>query len=1208
MLDLIAWRRSFSPEDPAIQQKNRPRSPSADSRTLDINDHIEVASPPAEVKSPSKDSKESKRKTLNVEVNNRSPSRSSSNEIIHSLLDSLSPSSLKSKVTSSSSHREERAASTASVLSPPLSPKMERRSVVSPTSSLSSFVTHSEDELHLLFVIDDYQDLSSARTMSGIYNKELTVLLVLKRVAKKVGVSERDANQYALSLERPSLIIKKKQRKELPLDMTLRESKIKSGTTLFFGTSKNNIIVNIIMESEGDKSSSMSVSERFHSSDTVQRVVEKVIERIGEVLGSLSDRDKNACALFIPTNKSKTGIFMERNKTLAHYQLPEKATLIFKARKKEELILVIEIEEYKALQCARKVTAMFNLNITIQEVLVKIARKGNVNVEDVSKYHLATSDGRKMAKDSYLRDYGLSNRDRLTFTRKNNIAVRSLDYMEVGVTSSQKVQLANAVILCERSSDSFKEQLSFESKDAEDLFWNLSMTESLFTKLDEKLAHSSSSSSSSDDSLDKDESNNSSDSNSGSVAPPSTFYGRPELATLYLKNKSQMNSLNFDSKSNSTDEIGYQMNIPMMTKSEDVISRPGFEPQKGIVKTPSDNTSNTSSTLQSPATSGRRKSISRSSTSRNLLEGFTITKRDNGNDSVEITERKITIPSITLDTPEEEKPKKETSSSKFPSFASLIQSKTSEVPVDTKSTEEPAANGRKRRAAARGKRPGALPPKKPVEDNSTLNLVCIYQTSQKYWTLAVNRLCTVSDILSVVSTKVGREVSNLNLLEVNMIDGAERKLELSDRLILIKEKWAKDEFRFVIRTQILRMGLDRTQSTTGLSPASKIPTRNLSNDLPRNLQKGNSSILRPISQESVAKPPPKTFNVVRRSSMDNKEILAGISASLTKATTRRRRVNSNPTAIIIGGEPETSRSLERSYGVAASADIRWISVSDLVKEKKISKGSYAKVYKGTYGKEDVAIKELIGVLTPVQIAAFKVEMGILSAVRDKNLVKLFGACVSGDRLSMVMEYCPNGSLHAILNNNDERFDWLGILNWSEQTVSGINALHRHDPPLVHRDIKSLNLLLDSMYNIKICDFGLSRMNTSSNAQTLAEVRGTMAFCPPEIYGGAIYNSKSDIYSLGIVMWEMVTRMVKGAYETPFSEFPNITFDFQIITESYHNKLRPTIPEGCPPILSTLIQICWHADPDKRPSCDGLLLQLREIISQTEKDSNALFKL
>ena len=96
---------------------------------------------------------------------------------------------------------------------------------------------------------------------------------------------------------------------------------------------------------------------------------------------------------------------------------------------------------------------------------------------------------------------------------------------------------------------------------------------------------------------------------------------------------------------------------------------------------------------------------------------------------------------------------------------------------------------------------------------------------------------------------------------------------------------------------------------------------------------------------------------------------------------------------------------------------------------------------------------------------------------------------------MVMELCTNGSLWDVLQNDSGvKVAWPQFLEWGIQLASGVAALHDNEPQIVHRDLKSLNLLVNSQWVIKVCDFGLSRFSTTSNLETLAKMRGTMAYC------------------------------------------------------------------------------------------------------------------
>lgn len=272
--------------------------------------------------------------------------------------------------------------------------------------------------------------------------------------------------------------------------------------------------------------------------------------------------------------------------------------------------------------------------------------------------------------------------------------------------------------------------------------------------------------------------------------------------------------------------------------------------------------------------------------------------------------------------------------------------------------------------------------------------------------------------------------------------------------------------------------------------------------------------------------------------------------------------------------------------------------SDLEFTEKLGAGSSGKVYKGLYKGADVAIKVLKAMTETKEIEEFKKEFMIMSAIRSKYVVYFHGAVLE-PKLCMVMEYCSRGSLYHVITNEKYDIGWEKVFRFAIETTKGIDQLHNADPQIVHRDLKSLNLLVNEKWEVKVCDFGLSRFNTGSNLETLVKMRGTFAYCAPEVYFGEQFSTKSDVYSIGMVFWELVSRCILGRYERPFAEFKNLHFDFQIIIQTAKKGLRPTIPESCPEGWKTLIRDCFDHTMEKRPSCGEILTRLDELYKDWE---------
>eukprot|EP00027_Filamoeba_sp_ATCC50430_P004138 CAMPEP_0168542068 /NCGR_PEP_ID=MMETSP0413-20121227/1149_1 /TAXON_ID=136452 /ORGANISM="Filamoeba nolandi, Strain NC-AS-23-1" /LENGTH=703 /DNA_ID=CAMNT_0008571917 /DNA_START=186 /DNA_END=2294 /DNA_ORIENTATION=- len=276
-------------------------------------------------------------------------------------------------------------------------------------------------------------------------------------------------------------------------------------------------------------------------------------------------------------------------------------------------------------------------------------------------------------------------------------------------------------------------------------------------------------------------------------------------------------------------------------------------------------------------------------------------------------------------------------------------------------------------------------------------------------------------------------------------------------------------------------------------------------------------------------------------------------------------------------------------GVSNAADDMIINKSDLEFTKKLGEGQSGRVYKGLYkGKYQVAIK----VLKSIQdVNEFKKEFYIMSSIKSPSIVKFYGACID-PQCAMVMEYCSRGSLYDVMHDDKLVFDWNLFFKFSLEACKAIQSLHTFTPPIVHRDLKSLNLLVNENLDVLLADFGLSRFTSESNAETLMKVCGTIAYADPQLFFLAgPYTTKCDIYSLAMVIWELIARTLAGVYCRPYEEYPDLKFDFQIITQVHEKKVRPTLPAHTPKELSSIVFEGWDHDRNKRPDVGELIKRL-----------------
>eukprot|EP00727_Mastigamoeba_balamuthi_P005715 m51a1_g1763 putative ankyrin repeat-containing protein (789) ;mRNA; r:291588-295876 len=265
------------------------------------------------------------------------------------------------------------------------------------------------------------------------------------------------------------------------------------------------------------------------------------------------------------------------------------------------------------------------------------------------------------------------------------------------------------------------------------------------------------------------------------------------------------------------------------------------------------------------------------------------------------------------------------------------------------------------------------------------------------------------------------------------------------------------------------------------------------------------------------------------------------------------------------GEKEQRIELENQIS-KGSWDIQ---EADIEFTKLLGTGTAGEVYKGLYKGNDVAIK-ILKMSSGREVKEFLQEFEIISSLKSKFVTKLYGAAINSDKLKMVMEYCAKGSLYDVLSKMQWEFGWPDFFTFTKDLLQGMVCLHNHTPQILHRDLKSLNLLVTDGWEVKLCDFGLSRFDAEDMA-TLCKLRGTFAYTAPEVYFGTKYTSKSDVFSVGIIMWEMVYRVIMQKYQRPYSEFPELKMDFQIIIQTATKNVRPTIPASTPAPLATLIR-------------------------------------
>ncbi|KAL3676827.1 hypothetical protein R1sor_026775 [Riccia sorocarpa] len=274
----------------------------------------------------------------------------------------------------------------------------------------------------------------------------------------------------------------------------------------------------------------------------------------------------------------------------------------------------------------------------------------------------------------------------------------------------------------------------------------------------------------------------------------------------------------------------------------------------------------------------------------------------------------------------------------------------------------------------------------------------------------------------------------------------------------------------------------------------------------------------------------------------------------------------------------------------AEWEIPW---DDLIIGERIGLGSYGEVYRGDWHGSEVAVKKFLDQdLSGDALEEFRLEVRIMRRLRHPNVVLFMGAVTRAPNLSIVTEFLARGSLYRLLHRPNNQLDERRRLRMALDVAKGMNYLHSSSPIIVHRDLKTPNLLVDRNWVVKVCDFGLSRIkhNTFLSSKSTA---GTPEWMAPEMLRNEPSNEKCDVYSFGVILWELATLRQPWAGMNPMQVVGAVGFQ--------HRRLD--IPPDMDPQLADIIRECWHTDPSARPSFAQLMAALkplqRPLVSQQE---------
>ncbi|XP_030563190.1 mitogen-activated protein kinase kinase kinase 7 [Drosophila novamexicana] len=269
---------------------------------------------------------------------------------------------------------------------------------------------------------------------------------------------------------------------------------------------------------------------------------------------------------------------------------------------------------------------------------------------------------------------------------------------------------------------------------------------------------------------------------------------------------------------------------------------------------------------------------------------------------------------------------------------------------------------------------------------------------------------------------------------------------------------------------------------------------------------------------------------------------------------------------------------------AASPDAQLaanVDFSEITLGEKVGHGSYGVVCKAIWRNQLVAVKEFFASAEQKDIQK---EVKQLSRVKHPNIIALHGTSSAQQATYLIMEYAEGGSLHNFLHGKVKpAYSLAHAMSWARQCAEGVAYLHGMSPkPLIHRDLKPLNLLLTNKgRNLKICDFG----TVADKSTMMTNNRGSAAWMAPEVFEGSKYTEKCDIFSWAIVLWEVLSR------KQPFKDIDNA---YTIQWKIYKGE-RPPLLDNCPKHIEQLMTACWKTAPEDRPSMNYIVGVMNEII-------------
>lgn len=350
-----------------------------------------------------------------------------------------------------------------------------------------------------------------------------------------------------------------------------------------------------------------------------------------------------------------------------------------------------------------------------------------------------------------------------------------------------------------------------------------------------------------------------------------------------------------------------------------------------------------------------------------------------------------------------------------------------------------------------------------------------------------------------------------------------------------------------------------------------------------------------FNHSTQQKSPVRTRSVLKSNSMlRNHEQRQSIDGNCSKSVTFDDHVES----VVIARSPvkqqgivpaqETDREFRTRTRLLKAAGCFKISESELQIGAKLGIGSFGVVYRAKWNDTDVAYKVMLqDKMNYETVNAFAEEIRMMRGLRHPNIVLFIGAVIQPNRLGIVSELMKRGNLEFLLHGNSTMGRQLrenGMLRrqMAADCARGMLYLHSLSRPVVHHDLKPANLVVDSNWTLKVSDFGMAQLKSYTYDSVSGAPGGTPEWMSPEALRGDEANERSDIYSFGVILWELMT------VSFPWAE---LSSPVQIVAQVAFLHRRLKVPEWIEKPMADLLHSCWAREPEERPTFEKIVEQL-----------------